>query len=88
MMRALTIGHVNLTLRTDLTENAELSMRAAAAGIDFHGMRAIVLRRVTAECRIITARAAAECQVVADGVLADMACWAPEQWQQARHDFA
>lgn len=77
MTRQLTVARIGFSARTDLTERAELEMRAASAGIGYYEMLDLVKRRITEEC-----------QVVADGVLADMASWGPEQWRQAKNDFA
>lgn len=76
-MTQLVVARVTFSVRTDLTERSELEMKAASAGIGYYEMLDLVKKRITAECMI-----------VADGVVADMASWGPEQWQKAQEEFA
>lgn len=71
------VGRVNFSIRPTLTEYEELQMRSASAGLEWYEAVLLVQARITAECK-----------VVADGVLADMASWDPEQWDDAKQQFA
>jgi len=77
MSRGFTVGKVNFSLRPTLTEYEELQMRSASAGLEWYEAVLLVQARITAECK-----------VVADGVLADMASWDPEQWEEIKQQFA
>jgi len=77
MSRGFTVGKVNFSLRPTLTEYEELQMRSASAGLEWFEAVLLIQARITAECK-----------VVADGVLADMATYVPEQWADAKQQFA
>ncbi len=78
MSKQLTVGRVKFQVKVDMTEHAELGMRAQAAGVRWDEALEIMDARLNE---------AGPVQVAARAVVIDMLSWSPEMWAQAKQSY-